>query len=53
VSIFASCGGVEVCFDDYHFESPVAENVETSAHIISYRAGGYGLSSRPAAGAEF
>ena len=44
VSVFASCGGVEVRFDDFRLEAVVAEEVETSARIISSRAGGYGLS---------
>lgn len=43
-SIFASCGGVEVRFDDFGLEALGAQEVATSARIISSRAGGYGLS---------
>ena len=44
VTIFASCGGDEVRFDDFHLKAIDAPDVETSARIISSRAGGYGLS---------
>lgn len=44
VTVFASCGGVEVRFDDFQLEALAANDVETSARIISSRAGGYGLS---------
>ena len=44
ISLFASCGGVEVRFDDFRLEALESENLETSARIISSRAGGYGLS---------
>jgi poly(beta-D-mannuronate) lyase len=44
VNVFASCGGVEVRFDDFRLEAMGAREVETSARIISSRAGGYGLS---------
>ena len=42
--VFASCGGIEVRFDDFRLEPIVAQDVATSARIISSRAGGYGLS---------
>ena len=44
VSVFASCGGIEVRFDDFRLEAIGTQEVETSARIISSRAGGYGLS---------
>ncbi|MEM8682806.1 MAG: polysaccharide lyase family 7 protein [Pseudomonadota bacterium] len=44
VTVFASCGGVEVRFDDFRIEVIGAPDVQTSARIISSRAGGYGLS---------
>lgn len=44
VSVFASGGGVEVRFDNFRLEALDTPDVETSARIISSRAGGYGLS---------
>jgi poly(beta-D-mannuronate) lyase len=44
VYVFASCGGQEVRFDGFRLEALDADEVETSARIISSRAGGYGLS---------
>jgi poly(beta-D-mannuronate) lyase len=44
VSVFVSCGGVEVRFDDFRLEALNGEGVATSARLISSRAGGYGLS---------
>ena len=44
IYVFASCGGIEVRFDDFRLEALDAEAAETSARIISSRAGGYGLS---------
>ena len=44
VYVFASCGGVEVRFDEFRLEVLNAQEAETSARIISSRAGGYGLS---------
>ena len=44
VIIFASGGGVDVRFDAFRLEALDAPQVETSARIISSRAGGYGLS---------
>ncbi|MBT8082800.1 MAG: polysaccharide lyase family 7 protein [Gammaproteobacteria bacterium] len=44
VYVFASCGGMEVRFDDFRLEALGAEEADTSARIISSRAGGYGLS---------
>ena len=44
VIVFASCGGVEVRFDDFLLEPLNSESAETSARLISSRAGGYGLS---------
>ena len=44
VYVFASGGGVEVRFDDFRLEPVGVPEVETSARIISSRAGGYGLS---------
>lgn len=44
VSVFVSSGGVEVRFDDFRLDTVVAAEAETSARIISSRAGGYGLS---------
>lgn len=44
VSVFASGGGTEVRFDSFRLEALDAPDVETSARIISSRAGGYGLS---------
>lgn len=44
VNVFASCGGVEVRVDNFRLEAVEAEKVETSARIITSRAGGYGLS---------
>lgn len=44
VNVFASCGGVEVRFDDFRIEPLNEESVGTSARLLSSRAGGYGLS---------
>ena len=44
VTIFASCGGVEVRFDDFSLAAIDAPDVAASARIISSRAGGHGLS---------
>lgn len=44
VYIFASSGGIEVRFDDFRLEALSAGEVDTSARILSSRAGGYGLS---------
>ncbi len=44
IYVFASCGGMEVRFDDFRLEAMDADEAETSARIISSRAGGYGLS---------
>jgi poly(beta-D-mannuronate) lyase len=44
IYVFASCGGLEVRFDDFRLEALDADEVATSARIISSRAGGYGLS---------
>jgi len=44
VTVFASCGGVEVRFDDFRLETIDAQVGQTSARIISSRSGGYGLS---------
>jgi len=43
-SVFVSGGGLEVRFDDFSLEVVGADKVDTSARIISSRAGGYGLS---------
>ncbi len=43
-SVFVSGGGAEVRFDDFHLEVVAARAVDTSARLISSRAGGYGLS---------
>jgi len=43
-TVFASCGGVEVRFDDFRLEALDAAEGQTSARIISSRSGGYGLS---------
>lgn len=44
VYVFASCGGVEVRFDDFRLEAVDAPDVETSARIIPSSVGGFGLS---------
>ncbi len=44
VSVFASCGGPEVRFDDFHLEALDGQGAETSARLLSSSAGGYGLS---------
>lgn len=44
VYVFASCGGPDVRFDDFSMEILNAPDAETSARVISSRAGGYGLS---------
>ncbi len=44
VSVFASCGGPEVRFDDFQLEALSGQGVETSARLLSSSAGGYGLS---------
>ena len=44
VSIFASCGGPEVRFDDFLLQALDGEDVATSARLLSSSAGGYGLS---------
>ena len=44
VTVFASCGGLEVRFDDFRLATVDGPDTQTSARIISSRAGGYGLS---------
>ena len=44
VYVFASSGGIEVRFDDFRLDALESEDVETSARLISSRAGGHGLS---------
>ena len=44
VTVFASCGGVEVRFDDFRLEAIDAAQGQVSARILSSRSGGYGLS---------
>ena len=53
VNVFASCGGVEVRVDDFRIEVVKAEKVETSARIITSRAGGHGLSPDLPPGSNF
>ncbi len=44
VAVFASCGGVEVRFDDFRLEAIDTPDTPSSARIISSRSGGFGLS---------